>query len=451
MRTIAIINQKGGCGKTTVSVNLASALSKAGKKTLLVDMDPQSHCAVGLAVPEEQIEQSIYDVLISTSRDEPMKLTEILWEISERFELAPASIDLAAFEQQMAGIANREDCLKYILSEVDGRYDFVIIDCPPAVGLLTFNALRAATDAIVPVETGYFSLHGLSRQLDTLSILCKQCDQQVNVGVLASMYDIRTKMGREILAELRRHFDDKMFKTVVNFNTKLKEAASLGQPISEYDPASKGHRDFEALASEIMGVEVKIQHQREVLGSLQNQLKAISSSADELLATVKPAAANQEIKAEVESVAVSEEIKVEAEPVAANEEIKLEVEPDTVSEEIKVEAEPVAVSEEIKVDNTDEKLAQFYGVRQNQEAVMFATLYPRAGSVQIAGDFNDWQPEKTPMEKISENGVWQIKLPLAKGKYHYRLVVDGQWQQDPYNEKTELNPYGEFNSVAEVQ
>ncbi|GAG85145.1 unnamed protein product, partial [marine sediment metagenome] len=154
MRRIAVVNQKGGCGKTTVSINLASALAEAGQKTLLVDMDPQSHCAVGLAVPEEQIEQSIYDVLISNSRNEPIKLTEILWQIGDRLELAPASIDLSAFEQQMVGIVERECCLKAVLDEMKDEFDYVIIDCPPAVSLLTFSALRAATDVIVPVETG---------------------------------------------------------------------------------------------------------------------------------------------------------------------------------------------------------------------------------------------------------------------------------------------------------
>jgi chromosome partitioning protein len=122
-------------------------------------MDPQGHCAVGLAVPEEQIEQSTYDVLIGAGRGEPMRLKEILWQISDRFELAPSNIDLAAFEQQMGGVDNRENCLKKVLDEIQGDYDYVVIDCPPSVGLLTFNALRAATDVMVPVEMGYFSLH----------------------------------------------------------------------------------------------------------------------------------------------------------------------------------------------------------------------------------------------------------------------------------------------------
>ena len=402
MRIIAIINQKGGCGKTTISINLASALANHGNKTLLVDMDPQAHCAVGLAVPEEQIEQSIYDVLISNARGEPIRLAEVLWQISENFELAPASIDLAAFDQQMTGVVDRENCLKSVLDKVSRDYDYIIIDCPPSVGLLTFNAIRAASDVVVPVETGYFSLHGLSKQLDTLNVLCKQCDQEINVMVLASLYDIRTKMGREILGELRKHFSAKMFKSIVNFNTKLKEAASLGQPISEYDPASKGHKDFQALAEELIGTDTHMRR-AELVSTLQTKLDAISASADELLSTIKPP--------------------------------------------VKIVESPAP---EAKPRDIDTKIADFYGVRQMEDAVMFVTLYPRANSVQIAGDFNNWQPEATPLQKVGDNGSWQIKLPINKGKYRYRLVVDGQWQQDPYNESTEQNPYGEFNSVLEV-
>ena len=404
METIAVVNQKGGCGKTTISINLASALAEAGRKTLLVDMDPQSHCAVGLAVPEEQIEQSIYDVLISKSRNEPIKLTEILWQISDRLELAPASIDLSAFEQQMVGIAECESCLKSVLGEMKGEYDYAIIDCPPAVGLLTFNALRAATDVIVPVETGYFALHGLSKQLETLNILCEQCSQQVDVRVLASMYDIRTKMAREVLAELRKHFADKMFRTVVNFNTKIKEAASFGQPIGEYDSASRGQRDFRSLAEEVIDSEAK-QQRRQIVSSLTDQLESISVTADELLQAAKPA----------------------------------------------IKAVQAPKTEKLKPADTDAKLSDYYGVSQINDAVVFVTLYPRAKSVQIAGDFNNWQPEKTPMQKVGTSGAWQTKLNLPVGKYRYRLVVDGQWQQDPYNELTELNPFGEFNSVIEIK
>ena len=539
MKTVAIVNQKGGCGKTTVSINLASALAEAGQRVLLVDVDPQSHCAVGLAVPEEQIEQSIYDVLISRSRNEPIKLTEILWQISDRLELAPASIDLAAFEQQMAGISERESCLTEALNDMRDSYDYTIVDCPPAVGLLTFNALRAATDVIVPVETGYFALHGLSKQLETLGILCRRNDHNVNVRVLASMYDIRTKMAREILADLRNRFGDKMFNTIICFNTKIKEASSFGQPISEYDSASKGRKDFSALAKEILGAQTK-QQRNEFVNSLADQLESISASADELLQTARmPEKAFEPPKVEQPEPAVREEEPVlaespavpeleesvelheqpepavrEEEPVLAEspavpeleervelheqpepavhedepvlvespvvpeleEKVELHEQPEpAVREDEPVLAEAPALSELIETAESHElqiskeppaadvteaaasekrtaaKLSEYYGVTQMNDAVAFVTLYPRAHTVQIAGDFNNWQPQQHTMEKVGDSGVWQTKVKLEPGRYRYRLVVDGQWQQDPYNEITELNPFGGFNSIIEVK
>ena len=449
MKTIAVVNQKGGCGKTTVSINLASALAEAGQRVLLVDMDPQSHCAVGLAVPEEQIEQSIYDVLISRSRNEPIKLTEILWQISDRLELAPASIDLSAFEQQMVGINEREGCLKEALDDMKDSYDYTIIDCPPAVGLLTFNALMAATDVIVPVETGYFALHGLSKQLETLSILSRQCDQQVNVKVLASMYDIRTKMAREILADLRNRFGDKMFETIICFNTKIKEASSFGQPISEYDSASKGRKDFSALTEEILGTQVK-QLRSEFVNSLTDQLESISATADELLQAAKPP-----VKAVEPAQTEQPEPDLREIELATDEEAPvLQLEEEMEVQEVPAPEEPQVVEEpevETPEKTTSAKLSEYYGVSQINDAVVFVTLYPRAQSVQIAGDFNNWQPEQHIMEKVGDSGVWQTQMKLNPGRYRYRLVVDGQWQQDPYNESTEMNPFGGFNSVVEIQ
>ncbi|TSA52163.1 MAG: hypothetical protein D4R45_07355 [Planctomycetaceae bacterium] len=449
MKTIAVVNQKGGCGKTTISINLASALAEAGQRVLLVDMDSQSHCAVGLAVPEEQIEQSIYDVLISRSRNEPIKMTEILWQISDRLELAPASIDLSAFEQQMVGISERESCLKEALDDMKDNYDYTIIDCPPAVGLLTFNALRAATEVIVPVETGYFALHGLSRQLETLSILCRRCSQHVNVKVLASMYDIRTKMAREILADLRSRFGDKMLDTIVSFNTKIKEASSFGQPISEYDPASKGRKDFSALAEEILGTKTK-QQRNEFVNSLADQLESISATADELLQAAKPPVeAVEPVQVEQPEPSLGEdELTLVEEPIELDLEEEIEVHEDRALEEPQAVEAP---EEETLEKSTSAKLSEYYGVSQINDAVVFVTLYPRANSVQIAGDFNNWQPEQTMMEKVGDSGVWQTQMKLNPGRYRYRLVVDGQWQQDPYNELNELNPFGGFNSIIEIK
>ena len=450
MKTIAVVNQKGGCGKTTISINLASSLAEAGQRVLLVDMDSQSHCAVGLAVPEEQIEQSIYDVLISRSRNEPIKLTEILWQISDRLELAPASIDLSAFEQQMVGISERECCLKEALDDIKDNYDYTIIDCPPAVGLLTFNALRAANEVIVPVETGYFALHGLSKQLETLTILSRRCSQQVNVKVVASMYDIRTKMAREILADLRSRFGDKMFNTIVSFNTKIKEASSFGQPVSEYDPASKGRKDFSALAEEILGTQTK-QLRNEFVNSLADQLESISATADELLQAAKPPVKEIEpVQVEQPEPTLREdELTLVDEPIILDLEEDMEVHEDPAPEEPQVANVPKAENPEKRT--TAAKLSEYYGVSQINDAVVFVTLYPRAHSVQIAGDFNNWQPEHHIMDKVGDSGVWQTQMKLNPGRYRYRLVVDGQWQQDPYNELNELNPFGGFNSVIEIK
>jgi len=301
---------------------------------------------------------------------------------------------------------------------------------------LTFNVLRAATDVIVPVETGYFALHGLSRQLETLTILCKRCKQHVDVKVLASMYDIRTRIAREILGELREHFADKMFKTIVSFNTKIKEASSFGQPISEYDPSSKGHRDFDALAQEVLGLEVRQQH-HDFVNSLAEQLESISATADELLQAAKPP---MEVMLPLQAEQPATELPADEFSIDQARAQEPEIEILETPEPLKTAVKPLR-----------DKLSDYYGVSQMNDAVVFVTLYPRASSVQIAGDFNNWQPEYTKMQKVGDSGIWQTQMDLSPGRYRYRLVVDGQWQQDPYNEMTELNPFGGLNSIVEVK
>ena len=251
MRVIAVINQKGGCGKTTTSINLAACMARLGHKTLLVDMDPQGHCGVGLAVPEEQIERTMFDALIEPTDGRPATITEMTWQIASDFDLAPANIKLAAFEQLFAGRSGREDRLVDALASVKSTYAWCIIDCPPNVGLLTFNALRACDEVLVPVETGFFSLHGLTKMMETLEIMREKCGKEITIRVLPTLYDTRTKLAREVLSELRSRFRDYLMESTVNFNTKLKEAASFGQPITEYDPGSRGYKDFVNLAREL--------------------------------------------------------------------------------------------------------------------------------------------------------------------------------------------------------
>jgi len=450
MKSMAVINQKGGCGKTTVAINLSACLAIQGQRTLLVDMDPQSHCAVGLAVPEDQIERNIYDVLIADRAQTNVALQNVVWQVSQDFDLAPSAIELAALEQQLAGQDGREECLRDVLARQGQDYDFVIIDCPPSIGLLTFNALRAADEVIIPVETGYFALHGLARQLDTIEVLRQRCQQDFVIQVVPSMYDVRTKLAREILGELRKHYQTQLSQTVVNFNTKLKEAASFGQAITEYDPTSKGMKDFMALAQEfIRGVEPGPAAKSEVAVSHVASAAAVDTSQAIQTAGADSAGIVEQIEYEHirESAAISKDI--------ASIDSQLESIGETADELMAASQEmtPTSQGESAKKQTAtlQEKIDNFYGVRQGEKSVQFVALYPRAGKVQLAGDFNNWHPEQTELKRIGADGRWSIEMPLNTGVYRYRYVVDERWQQDPYNERVESNPYGELNSILEVK
>ncbi len=434
MRCISIINQKGGCGKTTVAINLASCLAVQGKRTLLVDMDPQSHCAVGLAVPEDQIEKSIYDVLISPYSTTKTTMKEITWQIGDNFDLAPAGIELAALEPQLAGREQRENCLRNVLQSLRDIYDYVIIDCPPSVGILTFNALRASNRVIVPVETGYFSLHGLARQLETLVVLRQQCGQKIDFNILPCMYDVRTKLAREVLHELKKLYGNQMFETIINFNTKLKEAASLGQPINEYDPASKGMKDFMSLAQEVILTDQQNISQQEDIYEVERHLESISKSATELLSKANSIFGRDSTTENLAHESISNKSQT------SKTQLNMQQKSGDKTHASKYSQETI-----------QQKIDRFYGVRANQGKVTFAAMYPKADKVQIAGDFNGWQPEKTPLVKKEKDGRWTANLELPRGVYQYRYVVDGRWQQDPYNDKIQPNEFGEFNSVLEVK
>jgi chromosome partitioning protein len=448
MRTIAMINQKGGCGKTTCSINLAACLAHLGQRTLLVDMDPQGHCAVGLAVPDAQVERSIYDILRNPGGSSSLK--DITWQIASNFDLVPSNISLAALENELHDQPGRQDRLADALGRVANDYDYCVIDCPPNVGLLTFNAMRACSDVVIPVETGYFSLHGLTKQLELLDALRKQCQQEIRIRILATLYDIRTKLAREVLAELREQYSELLMEAAINFNTKLKEAASFGQPITEYDPASKGFKDFAKLAQELMGPAPRLRL------DLTKYLSVGDEAAERAMQTVRGAGA---VAPEEEAIPNGIELP-EPEPQRVR---ITEIQPRDVrltaddmarrAQEIKASAQRdlgITISAESAKASVESKLEEFYGVKQLPEGVLFVTRQPGAQAVAVAGDFNDWQPEKTRMLNHGDPGTFRAIVPLTPGRYRYRLVVDGNWLADPHNVYTEPNGFGGVNSVVEV-
>jgi chromosome partitioning protein len=453
MRTIAIINQKGGCGKTTTSINLAACLARLGQKTLLVDMDPQGHCGVGLAVPEDQIERTIYDALIEDADGKPVKIGEIVWQIASDFDLAPSNIKLAAFEQVFAGRSGREDRLTSALAAVRSNYRWAIVDCPPSVGLITFNALRACDEVIVPVETGFFSLHGLAKMMETLELMKERCEKDILIRVLPTLYDTRTKLAREVLSELRAKFRDYLMESTVNFNTKLKEAASFGQPITEYDPGSRGYKDFVNLARELMGhkpVDVepvtneKLSRPAELVQRAKQLSQLTNFQFGRNAIPTSPANAQPATTANATAAAASSNASpqqhLEQPSVSAT----------TVAAPLAARMLDAAATAEANAARTQQKIEEFYGVKQQGEDVIFAVRFDQAKKVLIAGDFNGWSQMGTPLHTNGRPGVWTTKLPLPRGRYRYRLIVDGQWMTDPNNKYVEVNEFGEMNNIVEV-
>ena len=250
MRTIAIVNQKGGCGKTTTAINLAAVYASRGVRTMLIDMDPQSHCAAGLGVPERSLECTIADALMATN-DNPFDPDRLLWPVGRHLALAPSTTRLAALEAPEGGLHRRPDKdrrLQAVVEELDDRFDCCLIDCPPTIGLLTFNALRAAREVLIPVETAYFSLKGAQKQWQTIQVVIEKIGRPIACHLLPTLHRPDQDVSVDILRAMRRQFAGQILPIEIGEHPELREAASLGQPITEFAPGSTAHQDYEALA-----------------------------------------------------------------------------------------------------------------------------------------------------------------------------------------------------------
>ena len=252
-KAIAIFNQKGGVGKTTTNINLAACLAKKGKKILVLDIDPQGNTTSGLGVEKKALKKSSYDLMI----EDDINAEDVILKTGvDNLDIIPANVSLSGAEVELAIIRGREKRLKKALNQVKEKYDFIFIDCPPSLGLLTINSLTAVDSVLIPIQCEFYALEGVAQLMNTIEIVRKNLNEKLYVqGVILSMFDGRTNLSVQVVEEVKKHFREKVYKTVIPRNVRLAEAPSYGLPIIEYDPKSKGAEAYREFADEFLGVE----------------------------------------------------------------------------------------------------------------------------------------------------------------------------------------------------
>lgn len=497
VRTIAIINQKGGCGKTTTAINLAAVFARRGFRTLLIDMDPQSHCAAGLGIPEKCIERDVTDALL-TPESRPIDADRLIWRVARNLDLVPSRMRLAGLEAARGGLADapdKEGRLRRALQRLDAttppdgeslpnqrhRYDVCLIDCPPSIGLLTYNALVASREILIPVETSFFSLKGAGKQVNTVRSLARRLGLRIRPHLVATMHDASVPIAKDLLRELREQFGPAVVPTVVRADPSVKEAASLGRPVIDHAPSSPGAEDYTSLCewlvehAEIereelddagsleptMAVEVAAPepHDRSPttpgapisrLEELARRARAMSSRPFSPVIPVATAPAtaipqrSAPLPAAVLPAWTSPAPTAPATTIVAT----------AAAIRRSMLAKPVAVElvsePEIEPRAMPESIRELLGCRPTARGALFVQPLSIGRRVCIAGDFNAWRPETAVMRRNEALGVFELQLDLPPGAHRYRLVVDGRWCTDEHNPDRDRNDFGDENNVVRV-
>ncbi len=395
MKTISIANQKGGCGKTTTAINLSSAIAFSGKRVLLIDLDPQAHATYGLGVANQNTDKTIYNVLTDNA-ERRRALSECITTLSKNLDIIPSSILLSTIEQELKDKEDAVSKLHDILLSSQLPYDYAIIDCPPSLGFLTFNALRAAGNVIVPIDMSAFSLMGVAKLLGMLELIKVKINHSPVINAVATIFDKRTKYSQTMFDEIKALFKEQMFETVIRMNVALKRAASKGVSVIHFDRKSNGALDHMALAREILRRDAREIAEKRKDEEVEKAILSLTSTVEEPQQTPQDIPQNRAFA-----------------PVPASPSLMESVE---------------SLSREVR----------------------FAIDAPNAKDIYIVGDFNQWKMDEGSRLSRAEDGKWEKRLGLSSGKHKYKFVIDGEWVVDSRNSEQVPNVFGTFDAIINL-
>ena len=396
MKKIAIANQKGGCGKTTTAINLTGALAALGKRTLLIDLDPQAHASFGLGVSNQNMDRSLYNVLTDNA-EKTRPISDCIVKVAENIDVAPSNILLSTLEQELKDKEDAVSKLHQVLSTNQLDYHYIIIDCPPSLGFLTFNALRAADQILVPIDMSAFSLMGVGKLLGMLELIKIKIHHAPQVNALATLFDRRTKYSQTMYDEISIFFKNQMLTTIVRMNVDLKKAAAKGVSIMQFNKESIGATDYMSLGRELLRADGALEFEQ-ALG----QTVAAAPSVQALSQT--PEAASQTLSQTATGVP-SAQVASSQTPATA---------------------------------------------LSAQKEMLFNIAAPTAREIYLVGDFNHWKINDSSRLSRIDDGRWEKKIGLTPGRYKYKFVVDGEWMLDTENNNREQNSFGTFDSIINL-
>lgn len=497
MRTIAIVNQKGGSGKTTTAISLSAALAAREQRTLLVDLDPQGHCGSGLAIPESRIDLQIGDAMVWPDRT-PLASERFVWKMRTNLDVIPSTTKLAGLESPRGGLATREDRdmrLSRVLGALADQYDWCLIDCPPYIGLLTFNALRACDEVLIPVEAGYFALQGAGKQVSTIEALSRRFGCAIPYRIVPTMYDRSSKVGDDVLEAIRGRFSESLAPVVIRTDEMVREASSMGSPVIEYAPNAPSSKDYAALASHVMeceparvssdgstgeggiatatltgggdsggsdAIDADDSHEKnesgggwlragEMLsGTVSMDLGGEEESGGESARRHDEAGRGSTVSRAAELAAKARQLATRSEEISR----KIHTDPDVARAMQRDAGRGTRDEATVRPGAYASAPTAPEGVRFGATAVEKGVWFVQPGEpemvISVAGDHNGWVPSATRLKYNEARGVHEAFIVASPGAMRYRLVVNGEWIADPYNPNSQANPYGGRDSIVVV-